>query len=167
MQRWWAHNNYNACDKKFKNDIAIIKFSDSLKLPTLTNNGYGSINTACHPNKNTHGNQATLSGWGRFNTNNNQNSKVLRTVNVPVWSLSDCKNKWDVDDSQICAGGNAGENSCMGDSGGPLVTYYNKVAYVIGLSSYGPNQCAQKGIPNVFTKVSYFNDWINNIVNNN
>nr|XP_023022047.1 trypsin-1-like [Leptinotarsa decemlineata] len=47
---------------------------------------------------------------------------------------------------------------CFGDSGGPLV-YENKL---VGISSWGILPCASKKAPSVYTKVSYYSDWIKN-----
>ena len=58
-------------------------------------------------------------------------------------------------DTMICAG-TTGKGPCHGDSGGPLV---DEKGLLIGIVSWG-NGCA-RGYPGVFTKVSYFLDWIN------
>ena len=51
-------------------------------------------------------------------------------------------------------------DSCRGEGGGPLLyqnSYYNWM--VAGISSFGPSSCTNK-IPNVFTKVANYLDWI-------
>ena len=52
-------------------------------------------------------------------------------------------------------------DTCQGDSGGPLVD--ESGINLIGVTSYG-SSCATP-IPGVYTRVSYFKNWINNIVN--
>lgn len=64
---------------------------------------------------------------------------------------------------QICAGGEAGKDSCDGDSGGPLMTEVN--AYeprfeLVGVVSYGPKVCGTAGVPGVYTHVYKYVDWI-------
>lgn len=68
-------------------------------------------------------------------------------------------------DSQICAGGEKGKDSCRGDSGGPLMGNYkdgqgNSYTYLAGLVSYGPSPCGMEGWPGVYTRVSNYVDWI-------
>ncbi|RWS01963.1 trypsin protease GIP-like protein, partial [Leptotrombidium deliense] len=87
----------------------------------------------------------------------------MKVVNVPLMSLQQCRNYFNVDDGQICAGGINGHNSCRGDSGGPLVWANNGWYTLIGLSSYGPALCASDGKPNVFTRVAFYSQWIRNI----
>lgn len=66
-------------------------------------------------------------------------------------------------DTQICAGGVQGRDSCTGDSGGPLMTVYNDNSeqwYIEGIVSFGTT-CGTKGWPGVYTKVNAYLDWIN------
>jgi len=61
---------------------------------------------------------------------------------------------------QLCAGGDLGKDTCRGDSGGPLM-YFNGNSWIIyGIVSIGPKICGQKNFPAIYTKVSYFTDWI-------
>nr|CAH7731243.1 unnamed protein product [Callosobruchus chinensis] len=69
-----------------------------------------------------------------------------------------------IQDSQICAGGYAGRDSCGGDSGGPM----NYVGMVdgsprfvqYGIVSYGPRQCGTVEKPGIYTRVAYHLEWI-------
>lgn len=74
-----------------------------------------------------------------------------------------------ITDSQICAGGERGKDSCRGDSGGPLMGNYKNSRgqaywYLAGLVSYGPSPCGQEGWPGVYTRVSKYINWINSKV---
>ena len=44
----------------------------------------------------------------------------------------------------------------QGDSGGPLT--YNGVQ--VGLTSFGSSFGCEAGLPDAFTRISYFRDWI-------
>lgn len=65
-------------------------------------------------------------------------------------------------ETNICAGGSSkgGMGNCKKDGGGPLQCQStDKKWYQIGIMSFG-DPCAKPGIPDVFTRVAYFRDWI-------
>ncbi|XP_026683804.1 CLIP domain-containing serine protease 2-like [Diaphorina citri] len=68
--------------------------------------------------------------------------------------------------SQICVGGKVGKGSCYGDSGGPLTwmgSFDSAISvrnYLIGLVSYGPEDCGKTENPGVYTRMTYFLQWI-------
>lgn len=86
-------------------------------------------------------------------TTNEQCGRVYAQLNVRILN------------TQLCAGGKRGEDSCNGDSGGPLMTLddsnpLNPHYYLVGLVSFGPRQCGLESWPGVYTKVSEYMDWI-------
>ncbi|XP_014276916.1 serine protease 1 [Halyomorpha halys] len=69
----------------------------------------------------------------------------------------------DFPERYICAG----ENTCWGDSGGPIQIAHSehKCMYtLIGVSSFGPNCSLDTNLPSVYTKVSDYIGWIEDIV---
>lgn len=67
--------------------------------------------------------------------------------------------------SQICAGYlSGGKDSCQGDSGGPLTLITKNKSTLIGLVSAGSG-CAEPNKPGIYTKISYYLDWIELITN--
>ena len=82
----------------------------------------------------------------------------------PVYNITECDHKMDHIDEErnICAGGSAkgGLGTCKGDSGGPLQCQ-NKDGkwYQVGVVSWGL-PCAYANVPDVFTRVAYFHEWI-------
>ena len=67
----------------------------------------------------------------------------------------------------MCAGGQAGKDSCVGDSGSALmreekskIIGQQRRYKLIGVVSFGPRLCGTKDIPGVYTKVRNYLDWI-------
>lgn len=110
--------------------------------------------------------ELSVSGWGKTETG--YNSPIKLKVSVPIKLFSNCASTYrsagvTLGDTQICAGGENGKDSCTGDSGGPLMNYSptnTNQFYVEGIVSFGPD-CGRRGFPAVYTKVSRYLDWIN------
>ena len=56
------------------------------------------------------------------------------------------------------------KDSCQGDSGGPLIKKDNESLVLVGLVSWGPEECAHYSDPGVFTDIRKYFDWINLVV---
>lgn len=66
--------------------------------------------------------------------------------------------------NQICAGyAQGGKDACQGDSGGPALSLSG---YMVGIVSLGKG-CALPLIPGVYTRVSRYADFINEVVGGN
>lgn len=66
-----------------------------------------------------------------------------------------------LDASQICAGG-IDRHECLRE-GGYALMYYNRehgVWVVSGITSLGLNHCYVAGVPDVYTNVETYVDWI-------
>ncbi len=90
---------------------------------------------------------------------------LLETL-VPTVPLARCQSQlgkaFKIRQTQICAvdTATAGRDACQGDSGGPLVAFdRGSQPYVVGLTSWGIG-CARKGLPGVYTRVSSFLSWL-------
>ncbi|XP_059061428.1 serine protease snake-like [Achroia grisella] len=159
-------------------DIALMELSGALIFSNV-------IQPACLWSKNddSFGNLATVTGWGVYINGNLNTSVELQAGDIYIVNsyacdqyLSSSNNRHWVGlmDHQLCAGKlEGGVDACQGDSGGPLQVRiplpepYNKgeakVHYVIGVTSFGIG-CAWPNLPGVYTRVSSFLDWIENIV---
>lgn len=93
-------------------------------------------------------------------------SRIQQKLALPLLDPKVCTQKYDgfqPEESQICAGGERGKDSCKGDSGGGL--YIQRPAsntrpwYLIGIVSFGSKSCGS-GRPGVYTRVSEFIPWI-------
>jgi len=112
-----------------------------------------------------------VTGWGRL-SEFGQISPVLREVSLPIISNSKCmemyrssgQTEW-IPNIFLCAGTRTGgKDSCEGDSGGPLVVQGKNGRWQLaGLISWGIG-CGDRNRPGVYTRISEFRSWINNVV---
>lgn len=136
------HEDYNY-------DIGMIKLSSSLT--------YGrKVKPISLESAEFSEDEVVLCGWGRTSYPGEKPDRMqfleLKTIPLNVCgTLISSTNA-----NEICTLTKEGEGACHGDSGGPLI-HNNKVC---GIVSRGI-PCAQ-GIPDIFTKVSAYVDWINN-----
>ena len=116
---------------------------------------------------------ASFSGGGGSFKSGPQ-ADTLQHVNMTIYDQTKCKSllkeekNYKLEDSQLCAGGKAGRDSCFGDSGSALMADYvdsnNRFETwkLIGLVSFGLShrKCGVEGIPGVYTKIRYYIPWI-------
>ena len=104
---------------------------------------------------------ATTMGWGATQSGGG-GSDVLLEVDVPIDDSCGNYSNNAITNNMVCAGYNDGDyDSCQGDSGGPVVVRNvdNTEWLLIGITSWG-NGCANAGYPGVYTKLSYYVNWI-------
>lgn len=108
-----------------------------------------------------------VAGWGQTETKSASQYKMH--LDIPGWSNEQCKEAFtsvsvDIIDTQLCAGGEKGKDSCRGDSGGPLMKLEQvggKSAWFLkGIVSFGTEKCGTEDVPGVYTRISKFMDWI-------
>ncbi|XP_045538738.1 serine protease Hayan-like [Papilio machaon] len=168
------HPLYNP-PKKY-NDIAIIELQTDVRFSKY-------VQPAClWPRYDTSplGTKATLTGWGVIETARLLTSPELQAAEVDILSSEvcdsllkpSCTRLWcGMNETQLCAGKLAGGvDACQGDSGGPLQVKIDlpsnsegAMHYVIGVTSFGIG-CARANKPGVYTRVSSFIDWIEDVV---
>ncbi|MFG2435232.1 trypsin-like serine protease [Streptomyces sp. NPDC048508] len=151
--RQWNHASYNSTT--FDNDIAVITLASpvSAKPIRMTTSG----DTASYASAT----KATLYGWGRTTSTNQDISETLKTATLPVNSDTTCKSAYGsefVAGHMVCAGTKATgtdtgtTTACNGDSGGPLIVN----SRIVGVVSWGVKDCVAKGAYSVFSKVSTY-----------
>ena len=69
-----------------------------------------------------------------------------------------------IDESQICAAGLPGTDSCKGDSGGPMMFLDSTSRYrIVGVTSFGTIKC-DSSVPGVYSRVSHYREWIHSVI---
>ncbi|XP_018306892.1 trypsin-1-like [Mycetomoellerius zeteki] len=168
VSKWIIHEKYKG--GVGPNDIALIKFTFSLKL---------NMNTQPivlpQPNSEPTG-QAWLSGWSSTSTTDipilpSTLQHALTTIidrklcDAIVTNMTGFPSL--VDDTNICTEPKSSKpnSACSGDSGGPLAIFTGGKPVLIGLVSWGLMPCGTLGAPTIYISVSKFNDWIAQNIN--
>jgi len=163
--------------KRLSNDIAILRVNRRINL----NHPY--VNTACLPScdnqfdyqfSNGTGVRCWVAGWGK-NEYDGSFQFIQHKVDVPIVDDYKCNSalkralnrkeqgvgdRFQLHQSEVCAGTETGKDACTGDGGSPLVCQAQSGRWtVVGLVSWGIG-CATD-IPGVYTKISHFKSWIN------
>uniref|UniRef100_A0A3Q3WHV2 Peptidase S1 domain-containing protein n=1 Tax=Mola mola TaxID=94237 RepID=A0A3Q3WHV2_MOLML len=143
-----------------RNDIAILKLAQY-----VYDNGYVAIANLPAPEQMLpDGFSCYITGWGYMDYMGTV-PPIMQEALIPVVEHSICSQpEWWGEialKSMVCAGGDGVVSGCQGDSGGPLNCFTDGDWRVHGVVSYGPSGfCNQWRKPTVFTRVSYFLDWI-------
>jgi len=150
----YVHEEYN--NSTLVNDIALLE----LEKPMTLSDSVAIITRANVDDPITNGQMYTLAGWGAINMNGTEYDPILNTVEVPAVDLESCSSVLaDIYDTNLCAGGVPGEDSCFGDSGGPMSITVNSNEILYGIVSWGLELCATAN-PAVYTAVAMYQDWI-------
>jgi secreted trypsin-like serine protease len=121
------------------------------------------------------GQMCTISGWGETGTEGE--AIFIRKANIPILDNKRCDKEWKTFDrshnlsltqifeGQICAGDLPDIGTCHGDSGGPLQCIVSGHKLLVGIVSFGNVNCDEltsdlSQIPSVYTRISYYYDWI-------
>ncbi|XP_012784436.2 chymotrypsin-like elastase family member 3B [Ochotona princeps] len=158
-----VHPKWNSSCLSCGNDIALLKLSQSAELTD-------EVQPACLPPAGyilPHGTKCCVTGWGRLTTGGLLPNKLQKGV-LPVVDYEHCSQPdwWgsSVKEIMVCAGGYE-VSACNGDSGGPLnCPGVNAKCEVHGVTSFVSSRgCNTEKKPTVFTRVSAFIDWIEEV----
>jgi secreted trypsin-like serine protease len=163
VDRIFIHPRWNK--NTFDYDIAVIK----LTAPVGGITPVKIITSAQALTRADAGTPALVAGWGDT-TGNEMYTRVLREVQVPIVTHSDCNdaNSYDGDitSRMICAGLAAGgKDSCQGDSGGPLVVRDSQNLWKLqaGIVSWGFG-CAEPDLYGVYSRLAVLGTWARRII---
>ncbi|KAG8178206.1 hypothetical protein JTE90_026974 [Oedothorax gibbosus] len=154
------------------NDIAVIR----LREPVVFEGGR--VRAICLPmsadirRRRLEGRNVTVAGWGDQDFGGKRDP-VLREVTIQVVNVSACDKSYEevrgstlprgVTRQFLCAGvPEGGKDACQRDSGGPLMLLEKGVWMLVGVVSFG-YQCARAGYPGVYTRVTEYLDWLEEV----
>ncbi|KAL0882338.1 hypothetical protein ABMA27_000847 [Loxostege sticticalis] len=153
-----SHQGYN--EETLEHDIAVVGTSRNI----VFSRSVAPIDIAPANLNFPAGYEALVTGFGTIASNGSASS-VLLAARVNIIEQSACARAYlrvaTISPGMICASGsNPPRDACQGDSGGPLVADN----YLVGVVSFGEG-CAHVSYPGVYTRVSEYNSWILQRVN--
>ncbi|TKR58010.1 hypothetical protein L596_030639 [Steinernema carpocapsae] len=167
----YTYPTYDNDDPLVYDDIAIVEFNP----PVSLNRDIQLVKIVKDDTELLKQTAALISGFGTYTYEDRQGEKMGKTSDELLWTQVQlfpwdyCNRQWGrtLNQKQICAG-SKGRGTGGGDSGGPIQVPYNKNLYQVGLTSYGAAkpevaQNEQDRVPSVFTRVSQFCDFIEQV----
>uniref|UniRef100_A0A914Z190 Neurotrypsin n=1 Tax=Panagrolaimus superbus TaxID=310955 RepID=A0A914Z190_9BILA len=147
----------------FQHDIAIveinglIEFSPYAQPICLPPTGY-----LYQP-----GQKCVVTGWGSNGTFGLPSIPKLQSISLPILNRESCLQMSSLyaamSQTAFCAGYlSGGIDACQGDSGGSFACPFYDHYYLAGIISWGDG-CAEKGQPGIYTMISPYLAWIQNI----
>ncbi|RWS10377.1 hypothetical protein B4U79_01719 [Dinothrombium tinctorium] len=155
-----VHDDFKRNGSVFENDIGLLKLAKPLSFSD-------NLLPICRPTENmtsfTH--RLNAIGWGQLEPNSSEMAQKLQEIFLPEVPIEVCSKIWNLNlgESRICVGEEM-KNVCKGDDGGPLMYDIDSRWYQIGITSFSGPKCGDK-YPGVFTRVSFYIDWINARIN--
>ncbi|CAF2745169.1 unnamed protein product [Rotaria sp. Silwood2] len=168
----YIHPNYIGRQDNYRHDIALMHINQSLMIDhnrILTKTCIHRVNPPMLNNQYIkNGTRLTVIGWGETKQNHFQSPTILQQAEVYAIDNENsiCRAAMNDSEIQFCTGlPEGGKDSCQGDSGGPIFQWTGQYWEQVGIVSHG-NGCAQPGYPGVYTRLSFYYDWINDILKN-
>ncbi|MCH8552679.1 MAG: serine protease [Natronospirillum sp.] len=168
VESFELHPDYD--DVTFEHDIALLKLSEPLDLDGLHSERIAWLVPELDELEE-QGTPVTVSGWGSIDPDPDVGD-YPDELQVVELEMIDCSSTGysDATDNMLCAT-NEGytkegytKDSCVGDSGGPMAVQKDSGDwYLSGIVSFGPPECATDNLPGVYTRVSQYNAWIQEI----
>ncbi|KAM9457473.1 serine protease 33-like [Clarias gariepinus] len=161
----FVHPDYNSLTAD--NDLSLLQLSSNVSFSNY-------ITPVCLAATGSTFNNGTLTwitGWGNIRVGVSLPSPgQLQEVQVPIIGnrICNCLNGvGTINNNMLCAGLlQGGKDSCQGDSGGPLVIKQDSQWIQAGIVSFGEG-CALPNSPGVYTRVSQYQNWINQTITAN
>lgn len=163
------HHNHDG--QTLNNDVALLRLE---KAVDFDDEEESNICLVCVPDRSSQieiGKRCVVTGYGYENEQGPAALRVRQTE-LPIVADQECQSKTSaglnrtflLPANSFCAGGEQGQDACHGDGGSPLSCLVNGQYELTGIVSWG-YKCGQ--LPGLYSKVSAFVGWINQIVSVN
>lgn len=170
----YVHHNHNGIT--LDNDVALLRLEQSVELTTdgdSNSEENNSVCLVCLPERSSQlevGKRCVVTGYG-FENERGPAALRVRQTELPVVADQECQNMtsasigkaFQLPANSFCAGGEQGQDACHGDGGSPLSCLVDGYYELAGIVSWG-YKCGSKDVPGLYSKVSTFVGWINQIV---
>ena len=147
------HPDYH--ESSLNNDIALLKLSLPSIVPPITMQSVSNDDTT----KN-----ASIWGWGSTTSTGDHYPNILQKATVSVFPIHQCFTLIGspyIERTMLCAGHTSGSiDTCFGDSGGPIILNNE----LVGITSWGGSNCADKYHPGVYARISEYQPWITSVI---
>ncbi|XP_029459570.1 tissue-type plasminogen activator [Rhinatrema bivittatum] len=166
VEKYFLHKDFDS--ETFNNDIVLLKLTSVSGQCAVDTE---STRTACLPEPSLQlpdWTECEVSGYGKHEESSYFFSETLKEGHVRLVPSSQCtparlQNKT-VTENMLCALDTRNlDDACKGDSGGPLMCLHNGRMHLLGIISWGIG-CGQKDMPGVYTKVTRYLSWIEDIL---
>ena len=152
VAKYFAHSEYDP--NSLENDIALLVIDGRFDMK------YNKALPICKENESY--DKATAIGLGLVSQVPEENPSVLQEA--LLFEDKNCQSwRGQTDyEKQVCFSDPGRAASCIGDSGGPLVAGVSSQSMcLLGITSFGSVEgCTNHKLASVFTKVSFYQDWI-------
>nr|Q9I8W9.1 RecName: Full=Snake venom serine protease Dav-X; Short=SVSP; Flags: Precursor [Deinagkistrodon acutus]AAF76380.1 thrombin-like protein precursor [Deinagkistrodon acutus] len=161
QRRYAIEEHYYRCDEKltkWEKDVMLLKLNKPVRnsthiAPLSLPSSPPSIGSFCR-----------VMGWGIMSSTKDILPDVPHCANIKLVNYTECVAPYPnipVTTRLWCAGVlEGGIDTCHQDSGGPLICD----GQFQGIVAFGRYPCAQPRVPALYTKVSNYTDWIQNII---
>jgi secreted trypsin-like serine protease len=172
VEQIFVHPDYDIEDLFAENDIALLRLNWAPDIARDTIDIIEAITPVEEAFLAAPGSLAVVAGWGATQPNGTLYPTLAYKATLPIVDNAVCVPFNDettgVPDTQICAGGVEGQDTCVGDSGGPLIVSRSDESFaLVGIVSYGPFPCAVTDKHGAYTRVSRYLDWISQTIAEN
>ncbi|CAF3541616.1 unnamed protein product [Rotaria sordida] len=170
IRRIYIHPNFTHQSNRFINDIAILELYDPLLIdsnPLLSRTCVPHISSSILNNQYPiNGTRLVIIGWGTIEHEQYIEPDILQQLEIFVIDNNHpmCSNLINNIESQFCAGVyQERKGPCQGDSGGAILQWTGQYWQQIGIIS-SDFTCENSSIPNIYTRLSYYRSWMDEIV---
>lgn len=157
-----VHEDHNNQPRSMWDDIALIRFDRDVTFSEY-------IRPICLPlddavrTSNLTGLRVTEVGWSR--TVGSRLSDTKMKSDLEILDRSECDTAYEqqgitLRDTQLCVSRPKLDDVCHGIAGSSLMRQIEGNLFLVGFSSFGPTGCGRKNVPDVYTNVSSYVDWI-------